>query len=124
MPETDWRPIDTDARDENPTTGETEYSWKWIQYNDDEIAIDLSDTLAEGETISGLTTHLWLLPALGEAQVLVDADAKLQGPPTASGVTVRQRISGLVLGRVYRLYVGVGDAGNHRNVTVVIEVVG
>lgn len=124
MKYTDWRPILTDATFRNPDTGETEYSWRWIQYNDDEIAIDLANILAEGETASDLDLHLWRLAATDEAVDPVAADDKLQGDPVLEGSVVKQRISGLEPFRVYRLFVGVGPAGNHRNITAVIEVVG
>lgn len=124
---TDWQPIATDTTYENPVTRETEYSWKWTQYNDDQIAVNLSDAIADTEVVTGLTTHLVQLPAITDVvQDPVDADDKFQGsPPTLDGTIVRQRMSDLTeVGRVYRLYVGVGDPGNHRIVTTVIEVVG
>lgn len=120
---TDWQPFPTDAVFVNTQTGETEYSWKWVQYNDDEIPIDLTDSMAEGETPTNLSAHLWLLPATDEVQELVAADDKIEGAPSVTGNVVRVRLNELAFQRVYRLYVGFGPAGNHRNVTAVIEVV-
>ena len=120
---TDWQPIATDAKYYNTTTQTTEHTWPWIQYADDEIAIDIGDALAEGEAIEGLVTHLWLLKSTSEASN-TNEDDLLEGAPTTSGTIVKQRMNGLVFERIYRLFIGFGPAGNHRYVTAVIEVVG
>jgi len=120
---TDWQPIATDVTYTSPTTGEREYSLKWTQYDDDEVAVDLAADLAAEETLVSVDAHLWLLRATSESND-TDADSLLVDAPVVEGTMVRQRVAGLTKDRVYRLFIEFGSPGNHRTVTAVIEVVG
>ena len=124
MPEivTDWRRIDTDAT-WTDAEGRRHFVWPWIRYNDDEIAVDIAESLAEGESPTNLEAHLWLLKATTEPAD-ADADDLLVGGPVASGTTVKQRMAELAYPRKYRLYLVYGPAGNRRTTTAVIEVQG
>lgn len=120
---TDYRPIASDIRFLDPDTGERRYYLEWTQYTDDEVAVDLSASLAEGETIVDLETHLWLLASTSEGSD-TNEDDLMPTPPTTSGAVVRQRIAGLTKDRYYRLFIEFGVAGNHRVQSVVIRVAG
>jgi hypothetical protein len=119
IPTTDWRPISTDARAANGTV----FSKAWNAGDDDEIEVDLAAELADGETLilADIDVELWLLAAYGEADN-VEVPASVVGAPTISGTVVKQRINSLSRGRVYRLFIYFGAAGNHRSVTLPIVV--
>jgi hypothetical protein len=120
---TAWSPIATDATYVNPSTGETEYSWKWVAGNDDEVPVDVSASLATGEDISGqVSTKLVMLKSTSEADDTLTTGL-LQGAPVVVGGLVKQRMADLDYPRVYRLHVTIGPAGNRRTITAVIEVV-
>lgn len=119
---TPWTPIDTDVVFLDPITGETRHYLPWNQYNDDEAAIDLANDLAEGEVVTNLITHLVQLASTDESAD-TDADDLLVGGPVTIGTIVTQQMTNLVYQRVYRMSIGFGLPGNHRNVTAVIWVV-
>jgi hypothetical protein len=120
---TDFRPIETDVTFTDPVTRETLHYIPWIRYNDDTAAVDVANDLGTGETLVVAATHLWLLKSTTETDDTAKDDL-LVGAATISGTVVLQRMTGLVYPRWYRLYVGIGAAGNLRYVTAPIRVVG
>jgi hypothetical protein len=115
IPVTDWTPLLTDARSDDF------FYWPWVAEQDGLITLDLEPILRTNETPSNLDVTLWRLPAQGESDRTAASDLLL-GAPLVSGTQVQQRMAGLARGRVYRLQVLVGAAGDQRAVTAVIVV--
>jgi hypothetical protein len=116
MSVTDWRPEPTDAH-----FGDF-HAWPWVEGMDDEVAIDVKAQLLPDEPVVFASTLLWRLKAYGEPENLDVTTTNCIDPPLVEGTVIKQRIAGLVAGRVYRLYAYHGIAGNHRASSLVIEV--
>jgi hypothetical protein len=120
---TDIVPIETDAFFTDATTGERIRYYRFTEYDDRAIAVDVADMLAEGETLSAgeVTPHLVLWKSTTES-AHTDEDDLMVGVPTVSGTEIRQRVAGLTPQRWYRLYLTFGPTGNKRTVTALIRV--
>lgn len=125
MAVTDWTPIPSDAVALDERGLPKRYK-DWNPGDDDEVVIDLGPKLATGETllIGEVAIELWQLPVYGESASVDKTAEMVSGAPSIVGTEIRQRLSGLARGRVYRLYVYFGPAGNHRSVTLPIVVSG
>ncbi len=91
------------------------------QNDDRPVSIDLVKQLASGETITNSTARLWLLGEGTNAET--EYAAGLVGTVTVNGTVVSQRVATLTKGRVYRMVITHGAAGNRRSVEVFIPCV-
>ncbi len=103
----------------------------WAFGRDDQVDVEFADKLGVAESIGATATaDLWLLPALGEddatplatATTTTFAAPYLPAATVVEGTIVRQRLAGLLRGRVYRLRFWIGPAGNRRDQAVIIDV--
>ncbi len=120
---TDWQPIATDAVWEDED-GNRRYTWDMTHYDDDRVPIDLSPALAVGETASNLVSKLWQLKSVTESADLDVSGTLLLDAAGLEGTIVTQRVIGLTVERVYRLFITFGPSGNKRTRTAVIRCVG
>lgn len=112
---TAWTPIPTDAS----------LSGRFAYYvapdADDEYAIDLAAQLGATETPEAVQFDVHRLGADGTPEADVSGDVCV-GAPTVVGSVVSQRINSLAEGRVYRVWVYHGGAGNRRAASFVMSV--
>ncbi len=92
---------------------------------DAEVSVDLTAPVAQGAVVSNLAAECWRFPDLTEAAIsdaMIAANDKLNGAPAATGSVVRQRMTALDKGRVYRVEIAYGPAGNKRETGIIIDV--
>ena len=92
------------------------------QFHDGPISFDLTARLDEGETPTNPVFALRLLPTVAGGDE-TDFPAGLVGSPGIAGNIVSQRVAGLTFGRVYRLVLTFGAAGDRRSTEVFVRVV-
>lgn len=91
------------------------------QYHDGPISFDLAAMLSEAEVVTDPVFVLRLLPTTAGAAE-EEFPAGLVGSPAVDGTVVSQRVAGLTFGRVYRLVLTFGAAGDRRSTEVFIPV--
>ncbi len=120
IPPTDWKSRVTDLNlvgpDGRPLVVDMLFG------SDDTVAADMTDRLDAGESLTSVAATFWKLRALGETVDVDVSGASLVGAPQVVGAAATQRISGLERGRVYKLEVLYGVAGNRRGNTLFVRV--
>jgi hypothetical protein len=74
----------------------------WLPGSTAPVPLDVSDLLAEDETITNVTMALRKLPAFGESDY-TDTPTSLAGGPIIADTVIQQRLQNLERGRIYRL---------------------
>lgn len=116
---TKWTHEPTDIVDENGRP----IVIPWAYNDDAPISFDFSDILATSEVITTVTVTLWRLQSTIEVAD-VDQTSVTTIPQAADidGASVAIRVKALERGRVYRLFMQIGEAGNKRSRSTVIDV--
>jgi hypothetical protein len=86
------------------------------------VFVDMEALLDEGETItqSEVAVVVRRLPAKGESDY-ADAANTISGPPVVQGSVISQKLQSLERGRVYRMEVIFGPAGNRRGAPILVQ---